>query len=309
MKRAAALLVPLLLAGLPAAAQAPATIRVATVPFEAGAEPYYAAAMGFFAKAGLNVEITPISSGAAIAAAVAGGAADVGFSNIVSLATAHERGVAIVLLAPASLYVSSEPQTALIVAKSSPITSAKDLTGKVVAINGLQSIPEIGADAWIDRNGGDAASVHYVEMTNTAIGEAVASGRIDAGVLTEPDLSDWLGKNTRVLGHIYDAIDTQFVLSAWFATTAWANAHPDLAKRYAQAMAQTARWANAHHAASAKILEAETKIMLGPSAKRVAYGAELDPHGIQASIDAAARYHVLKASFPAADLLWSGGPS
>ena len=295
-----------LLAGGVARAQTQATIRVATVSFDAGAEPYYAAAMGFFQRAGLNVEITSISSGAAIGAAVAGGAADIGFSNIVSLATAHDTGVPVVVIAPASLYLSRVPQTALIVAKNSPVTSAKDLNGKIVAVNGIRSVPEIGADAWMDQNGGSAASIRYVEMTNGAIGEAVASGRIDAGVVSEPDLTAALSGNTRALGYIYDAIGKQFVVSAWFTTSSWARAHPDLIRRYVAAIEETARWANAHQAESAKILMAQSKVQITAATKRVIYGEKLDVKEIQASIDAAARYKVVKTVFPAEDLIFSG---
>jgi len=59
-----------LLAASPGASQSMTTIRVATNPIESGAEVFYAKEMGFFAKAGLDAEIQPANSGAAMAAAV-----------------------------------------------------------------------------------------------------------------------------------------------------------------------------------------------------------------------------------------------
>jgi len=298
-----ALVAAIVLAALPARSQTTPTIRVATVPFEAGAEPYYAAAAGIFQKAGLNVQIISISSGAAISAAVVGGGAEIGFSNIVSLASAHDAGVPIVIIAPASRYLTKVPQTALIVAKSSAVNAAKDLNGKIVAVNGLRSIAEIGADAWLDQNGGNSAAVHFVEMTNGAIGDAVASGRVAAGIVSEPELTAALA-NTRVLGWAYDAIGKQFALSAWFTTSAWAHAHPDLIERYVTAMAETARWANTHQAESAKVLEAQEGVHVTAATKRVVYAEKLDVTEMQASIDAAARYKVIRSNFPAAELLF-----
>jgi NitT/TauT family transport system substrate-binding protein len=289
----------------PASAQTEPTLRVGTTPYDAGAQPYYAAALGYFKDAGINVEITAMSSGAAIAAAVASGAIDIAQSNIVSLASAHEKGIPFVVLAPASMYYTRFPQTALIVRSDSPVRSAKDLTGKIVGVNGLKNIAEIGADAWLDANGGSAASVKYVEIPPSATAAALSSGRIDAAVLSEPELSDALAHDTRILGSVYDAIAKQFMIGAWFTTRQFAEAHPELIRRFVNIMLTTARWANKNHAASGKILEAQTKTPVTASTKRVIYGERLDPLEIQAPIDAAARYGALKASFPAADVLAS----
>src|SRR6185312_12394717 len=166
------------------------TIRIATTPIDAGSEPYYARAMGFFKKAGINVEIMPISNGAGVAAAVAGGAADVGQSNVVSLAAAHDRGISFVIIAPASLYTSKVPQSALVVAKNSPIRNARDLEGKTFATSGLKTIAQIGPQAWIDRNGANSAGIKWVEMPFSATAEAVAAGRVDAALLSEPELGE-----------------------------------------------------------------------------------------------------------------------
>ena len=287
----------------PVSAQPAPVLRIGTTPIDAGAQPYYAAAMGFFRDAGITVEITSMSSGAAIAAAVASGAIDIAQSNVVSLASAHEKGLPFVLLAPASMYLSQSPQTALIVRADSPVRSAKDLTGKVIAINGLKNIAEIGASSWLDANGGTSSSVRYVEMPMSTMSAALSRGSIDAGVVSEPDLTDALSHGFRVVGNIYDAIGKHFVIGAWFTTIQFAQAHPDLVRNYAAVMLQTARWANRNHATSGKILEAEFKTPVTPGTKRVVFGETLERADIQAPIDAAARYGALKASFPAASIM------
>ena len=67
---ACALALAVVAAGSASAQQAPLLkLRVATIPSDIGAEVYYAKDMGFFAKAGLDVEITPITNGAAISSA------------------------------------------------------------------------------------------------------------------------------------------------------------------------------------------------------------------------------------------------
>lgn len=289
----------------PSPAQTLPTIRIATTPIDAGAEPFYAREIGLFRAAGINVEIATIASGAGVAAAVAGGAADIGQSNIVSLATAHERGVPFVIIAPASLYTSKVPQSALVVAKNAPYRTARDLEGKTLATNGLKTIAQIGPMAWLDRNGANSATVKWAELPFSAITAAIVAGRVDGGLLSEPELSESLSNGSvRVLSYCYDAIGSDFLIGAWFSTSDWAKAHPALARSYAAIMADTARWARTHNAESARILENETKIAMVPATKRVLFGERLDPAAVQPLIDIAARYGVLKTAFPANDLIY-----
>lgn len=281
-----------------------ATIRIATTPIDAGSEPYYAREMGFFKRAGIDVEITPISNGAGVAAAVAGGAADVGQSNVVSLAAAHDRGIPFVIIAPASLYTSKVPQSALVVAKNSPLRTASDLNGKTLAAAGLKTIAQIGPQVWIDRNGGNSATVKWVELPFSATGEAIASGRVDGGLLSEPELTEAVANGSvRILSYCYDAIGSNFLIGAWFSTADWVKAHPGLARAYANVMAETARWARANPAQSAKILEAQTKVQMTPETKRVIFGERVDPAAVQPLIDVAARYGLLKTSFAATEII------
>jgi ABC-type nitrate/sulfonate/bicarbonate transport system substrate-binding protein len=63
----------------------PDVIHVATVPIDAGAQAYYAADAGFFRDAGLNVAVQPLTTGAAIGAALISGSLEVGFSNRLAL--------------------------------------------------------------------------------------------------------------------------------------------------------------------------------------------------------------------------------
>jgi NitT/TauT family transport system substrate-binding protein len=288
-------------------AQGLPTIRVGTTPIDAGAEPYFARQMGFFKSAGINVEITAMASGAALAAAVASGALDIGQSNVVSISAAHDRGIPFVLIAPASLYSWKQPQSALGVAANSPLHTAKDLNGKTIAVNGLKTISQLGPEAWIEQNGGNLASVKFVEMPFPEMEDALNKGRIDAALLSEPILSDARSRGIRVLANVYDALGKEFTIGTWFTTSAWAHDHPDLVRKYVAVMKQTARWANAHHPESAQILQAETQTPVSPNTMRVVFGETLDEKQIQSIVDACAKYGVIKARFPATDIIASTG--
>jgi NitT/TauT family transport system substrate-binding protein len=303
--RARAFVLALLLATIaaPAGAQPEPTIRIATTPIDLGAEALYANDLGFFKRAGLDVDISVLTSGAVVASAVSGGSIDIGQSNIVALAAAHINGLPFVIVAPAGSYTSKGPTTALVVAANSPIVSAKDLDGKTIAGAALKDLSWVGVQAWLDQNGAALDTVRYIEIPATAICSALNAGRADAAILSEPYLSAALANHCRVLAPTHDAIAKDFVVGAWFSTTAWAQAHPDLVARFQAVMRETARWANTHHDESAKILEKYTKLASPPGMKRVPFAETIDRPQLQHLIDLAAKYGAITFDFPAGELL------
>ena len=289
-------------------AQSAQTLRIALIPGDISAEAYYAKDQGFFKKAGYDVEFTPITSGAAISAAVASGSADLGFSNVVSLAIAHDKGVPFMLLAPANLHVPTQVTAGILtVLKSGPIKSAKDLAGKVVAVNGLNNISSVSVQAWIDKNGGDAKSVRFVEMPFPQMPDAVRAGRVDAASIDAANEQLLMKPDTdlRRLANVFDAVGTHFAPSCWFTTGAWIDAHPAAAKAFVAVMAEAAAWGNANHAASAAILAKYTSKTPQDidAVTRAPYGTKLTPDLVQPSIDAAAKYGLIKAAFPASEMI------
>lgn len=289
----------------PARAQALDKVRVVTTPTESGAQIYYGLDLGMFSRAGLDVEIISLQSGSPAAAAVASGSIDVGQGNITSIASAHEHGLPFVLIAPASLYSSSAPTSALIVPGDSPVKTAADLAGKIVANTGMKNIGEIAADGWIDQQGTPIEKVKFIEASLGEMPEAMLRNRVQAADVVEPFLSPALAKGFRVLAYAYTSIAPNFMIGAYFSTRDWVKAHAEVVRRFASTIAETARWANApqNHTQSAAIVEKYTKIQISPTMARVRYAEKLDPALIQPLIDASAKYGALATTFPAADLL------
>jgi NitT/TauT family transport system substrate-binding protein len=291
--------------GTASAADAPLqTIRVATIPIDAGSEVYYGVKMGFFKNNGLNVEITGLTSGAAVTAAVVGGAADIGQSNAVSISQAHERGIPVVIIAGANRYSSQTRQAAIVVNPDSTIRTAQDLNGKTIAVSGVRGITEIGTDNWVDKSGGDSKTVKFADMPFTAMADALAAHRVDAALLSQPQLDAALSeKKVRVIADVYSAIAKEFLMGGWFSTSPWVQAHPELAASFAKAMYQTAKWANAHQAESAVILEEASKVHMNPNDHRVPFAEKLTSADLQPLIDVCAKYGILKTAFPASQIV------
>src|SRR5215469_11623920 len=103
---------------LPAGAQTPGPqIRVGSGLADTTAEAYYAADQGFFARAGLNVQVTPYPSSGQVMTGVAGNALDIAVSNTGLVADAIRHGAPFVVIAGGGMYSSKSPNGALCVAK------------------------------------------------------------------------------------------------------------------------------------------------------------------------------------------------
>ena len=91
---------------------------------------------------------------------------------------------------------------------------------------------------------------------------------------------------------------------------AWAEKNPDLARRTARAIVETARWANAHHAETARMLAGPSHIDPATFAQmtRSTYGTSLAAAMLQPQIDAAFKYGVLKEPFDARTVVADARP-
>lgn len=288
-------------------AQTTTAIRIATLPIESAAEPFYAKDMNFFGKAGLDATIQTMQNGASIAAAALAGAIDIGYSPVDVLATIHDKKVPVVVLAPANEYVSPSRNAGLVVAAGSTIRGPKDLTGKTIAVAALHSLSESAPRAWIDRNGGDSTTVKFVEIPFPAMPAALDSGRVDAAWDAEPFLTT-AAKNERVIEYGFDAIAKRFLISAWFTTRQWADAHADAAARFIAAIHETAVWTNENPGPSGEILSKYTKIdpALVATMVRSRFEESLAPASLQPLIDLSAKYNGF-TPFPAQELIY--GPA
>jgi len=292
----------------PRAARADAiTLQVGAMPTDGSAEALYAVDRGAFAAVGIDAKITVMTNTATLAAAVQGGSLEIGFGSVVPLAEAKARGIAFRVIWPAATYHGPPAPNLMMVAKGSPVTKAADLNGKTIAVNGLRDLTQYEVQAFVDKNGGDVHSIKLVEIPFSEMGSALASGRVDAAIIAEPFLSAAKG-DARVLGDANAAIAPHYAITCWFATEAWLAKNPELARKYAAVMQQTARWANANRKDSAAILARFSKISpeVLASMTRSYYGeARPDPALFQPVINAAVKYGTLPP-MSASDLLWQG---
>ena len=287
------------------------TLRVGLISSDFSGQAFVAKDLGFFERAGLDVELNPIGNGAAIQAALISGALDIGYSNVLAMALAHAKGIPFQFVMGSNYYRHDEATVGVIaVARTSAIQSAKDLEGKTIAVSGINEIAWLAARRWMDANGADSTKAKFIELPFPAMAAAVAAGRVDAASLNLA-LAPTTGAPTdplRILSYSYEAIAPRWIVSAWCRRTPdWLSKHPVEARRFTSAMQAATVWANTHRSDTTAILakylnRSATAIDALP---RITFEQRVTPALIQPAIDQAAKYGLIPGSLPARELISS----
>ena len=266
----------------------------------------YADHAGLFTKAGLNVQITQMANGAAIAAAIAGGSGQIGFSSLSALIAGHARGLPFALIAPGGVYLSEDPYAFMFVRSDSPIRTGRDLNGKTLGSASLGDLDTVSSYAWMDQNGGDIKSAHFIELPNPVLPRALIDGRIDALSIGQPWASVALesGK-VRVIGKSFSAISPRFLMSAYFSTASFAATNADAVDRLQRVISDASAYVNAHHDTAIPLLAAFTKLdpALIVKSMKGSDAQYLDPKDIQPMIDASAKFGLISKTFRAEEMM------
>ena len=279
-------------------AQAAEVIRCGAPFSDTFGAPFYAKSAGAFAKAGFDFQVTSLSNAGAVAAAIAGGSLEMGIGDFVSSTNAIERGLPIELIAGCGLYLSDSPNSLVCVAKNSPIRSVHDMEGKSCSAPTLVGLTTAALKAWFSQNGVDVEKVRIVELTSSSAPAAVLRGTVDAGLLAEPYYTP-VRDQYRDIGHPFDAISKEFLVSAWFASKAWVEADHERAKRAIAAIYETQRWANAHHNETLEIFAERTRMPIAELRPmlRTRYATQLVQSYVQPVIDTAAKFKLIDKAF------------
>lgn len=257
----------------------------------------------------LEVQYRRPLHGPAQRAAVVGGSLEAGKVGSMAAISAHARGLPFKAIAPVSGWNSETPIRGVVVAVSAPLRSAKDFSGKVIAVSSLGDLDTLATEAWIDRNRGDPKSVKFVELSPTAIPAAIDQGRVDGGVLGdlgEPLLSAATEtKKYRLAIPSDDAIGKHWDLAVVVAGDDWTSKNRALVERFIRVIHD----ANVHVAADeSKAAPLIAKFIgLDPSqATQISHPVRvpyLTPDGLQPPIDAAAKYNLIPQVFPASEMI------
>lgn len=295
--------VPVLAHARPARAQA-ATLRVGAVGTVSFAEPYFLVETPFAKNAGITIEVTTFNNGGAIGAAMAGGAIDVGLSDMIQVANAVAHDLPFAFFAGSSVYRTEAPLTLLCVAKNSTFRTAKDLEGLAIGVNGLRTMAEISVREWMRENGADPSKARFVEISPALAVPALQRGTVAAAIVSEPLIAS-AGDDVRHFAKTYDTVAKAFYISSFFAKRDWLVQNAATVRKLTQAIYETARWANGHADESVPILAKSLKLEPDRirAMARSAYATSLDTKLMQPVLDIAVKYNLLEKPVDAASLI------
>jgi len=246
------------------------------------------------------------SSGAVATQAIVGGADDIGRVSLISLISAHVRGIPFVLLAPAAIHrKQTSINDGVLVAIDAPLRSVLDLQGKTVSSTELGSIGALGLRALIDEQGGDSSTLRWVELPVSATAAAIEAGRIDAGISNEPAMSrDLATGKVRVLADMLDGYPGEILEGAYFSMRDFAEANRAAVGRFTRVLRQASIYANAHVNDLLPMLIANTGLDPDVAARmhHALIGVNFEPSQVQPVVDVAAKYKVIPNGFDAREM-------
>jgi NitT/TauT family transport system substrate-binding protein len=240
----------------------PVDIKVGVIPIVDVAPIYLGKDKGFFSNRGINLTLETAQGGAAIVPAVLSGQYQFGFSNVTSLMIAQTQNVPIKAVANgvASTGKEGADYSAVVVKGDSPIQSAKDLSGKKVAVNTLKNIGDTTVRESVRKAGGDPKTVNFVELPFAQMPAALDAGQVDAVWVVEPALATVKRAGGRVIASNFVDAAPDLTVAAYFTSTKLAQDNGELVRRFTEAIEESLAYADTHPDEVRAILGTYTKI-------------------------------------------------
>jgi NitT/TauT family transport system substrate-binding protein len=251
---AGALVAGVLLSPVAAVAQQ-TTIKLGLLPFSESLAAVIADKQGYFKDAGLAVESAKFDSGAIAVPVLQSGRMDIVLSNTVATFQAIEQGLDAVVLAPAAIVRTAPPDTTTaVMARKGAIQSPKDLEGKRIAVNVINSTAWLHAVAWLEKHGVDRTKVRFAEVPFPQMNDPLLNGQIDAIVQVEPFRSALMATgNAEIVGWPYVETAPGTDITQYIALTPWVEKNRATAQKFVAAVTKGAQFAASNEAATRDI--------------------------------------------------------
>jgi NitT/TauT family transport system substrate-binding protein len=227
------------------------TVTVAAVPSEGAAGLYIAEEKGMFAKAGLNVKVTPAVASTAVIPAMLHGNVDVDYGAYTAYIGATAAGVAKLRVVAPGFSLGPHVQEIIVTSKSH-IKSLAQLKGKTIAINVLAGVEADLLYNALAAYGITPTQVHLVAVPFPLMSKTLASGHVDAILANEPFVTETVQEDkVQELADIDAGPNLNFDISGYGVLASWAQKNPHAAAVFTKVVEQ----GNAIAATHRKVLQ------------------------------------------------------
>jgi NitT/TauT family transport system substrate-binding protein len=230
-------------------------VKLGVLPFSESLAAIIADNQGFFKEEGLEVEISSFESGAIAVPVLQSGRIDAVLSNTVSTFQAIEQGLDAIVLAPGAVVRATPPDTttALIVRKGS-IVNLKQLEGKRIAVNVINSSAWLHVVAALDKHGVDRSKVRFAEVPFPQMNDPLLNSQIDAVVQVEPFRSALIATDkVDILSWTYVETAPNTDITQYIALTSWVEKNHRVASKLQRALQKGAQFAATNEAVTREI--------------------------------------------------------
>lgn len=240
---------------------------------------------GFFAKHGLDVEITLVRGGNVLIPSLVSNSMQIGTVGASSLIQAADGGIDLVALTNLSVFAPGMKDSGIVVRKDAGIKTVADLKGRRVGTSTIGGVSEIVFDKWLTLNHVDPNSITMVEVAYTEMPDVIKAGNVDGVLIPDPFMSTIIAAGTgTLLSNFYGEIGQPVPAMVNASTRAWADAHPQEIVAY-----------------RAAVVDAVAFAIANPDKTKAIFGAVL---GLKPEVAAKTESAPVVAKLTADDLKW-----
>ena len=270
---------------------------------------YVAWEKGFFEGEGLKVEGQAVQGGAVSQTLVESGSVDLGWTATIPLSQAHVKGFKFAFIAPGAFTdTTNRSLVSIVVKKDSPLQSVKDLAGKKIAVNGINSINHLSVLSIADFHGVDIKGLKFLEVGFPMQPAAIREGSVDAASMNQPFLAS--AESEGVVKQLYPGfyppeIAPRYMVSSWFAKREAMGKNKDKIGRYLRAISKASDFINKNPDQMPAIAAKYTKLDVNLIRKVTLpkFFPRVQKKDIQVQIDLCAKYGFIEKGFDAKEIV------
>ena len=283
--------------------------KVAYLPIIDLLQFYVALEKGFFEKEGLKVEGQKATGGAVIQTLVESGSVDLGWTAIVPFSQAYVKGFEFVFIAPGAFMDRTNRRFCSVVVKNdSPYKSIKDLAGKKIAVNGINSINHLSILTIADFYGVDSKGLKFLEVPFPNQPVALKEGAVDATSMLEPfiTISEGEGITREIFNGFYPPeVIERYMVAGWFAKKSALEKNKDKIGRFLKAINKATDFINKNPDQLPDIISKNTKLDVNVVRKVTLpkYFTKLSLKDVQPQIDLCVKYGFIQKGFNAKEII------
>jgi NitT/TauT family transport system substrate-binding protein len=222
---------------------------------------YLGMSQGTFTKAGLKVTPQTLTAGSNAVPLLLKGTMQFATVDLATAITATQQDVGVTAIAPNNVGVpGAVGYGGVLASPRSGIATLGDLEGKSVQVNQLNGTAEVLTKATMKKAGFDPSKVRFVEIPPPQALAALTAGRVDAAVLSEPNVTAALAAGMKYIVNPEKDTIPNLPAFVFVASKSYVAKNPAVVKAFVTAVLAANRQTNADAALARQTAATSTQV-------------------------------------------------